>query len=104
MKTKKYIYNADIGSIRISTIDANFYFMNEYGDGSHDVYVCDEKNKCRGLEFKGTFEVKKDAWLMAYDCYDENDTEHYLCKLNKGRYFVYLKGESTFYICRQENE
>jgi len=94
-----------MGSIKIMLKDGAFFFMNNFGDGIFNVYVCEEKDVPKHMktecEFKGHFTIFTKGWLMYSDC-DNEQKQH---EFDKGRYFVDLAPDgTTFYIHKQDTD
>ena len=88
---KRKYYGCDGGTICIGTPEARACYTNDYGDGSHAVYVCgrNEKNLDR-WHFKGAI-VGTDIRVFDYDCLTTEeckDDKHVLFKLS-GRFGIY---------------
>lgn len=98
---KRFMVSCDMGSIKIYNTGASFFFKNTIGDvpNTVDIYANPypttiEKIRKSGAEFLGHFSVKRrGVFLSSYDC----DHDH-LYEFGIGRWFVYLKDDSHFYI------
>lgn len=93
----------DMGSLKILMDGGCAFFMNDFGDGFFDVFVCDsEKDIKEETNFKGHFTIFKKGWLMVSDC-DNDQKQH---EFNKGRWFVGLskKDGTTFYIYKADED
>ncbi len=99
--TKKFEYMCDMGSIKIMLKGGSLFFMNDFGDGIYDVFICKEKDIPKKSDFKGHFTIFTEGYLMASDC--DNDQKMY--KFTKGRYFVSLDlDKTTFYIYKVDED
>lgn len=95
---KVYEYSCDGGSLMIGSVDFACHYGNNFGDGSHLVYLFENgemKKRYRDVnkvwEFVGS--VLGKANVYDYDCYDKDERankDNVLCELN-GRYGVYAK-------------
>ncbi|HTV74750.1 MAG TPA: hypothetical protein VME66_13720 [Candidatus Acidoferrales bacterium] len=93
-----YEVAADIGSLRIDTPDAAFFFNNGYGDGKHLAYICRDKVPfsvplADYATFQNVCEIKTKATISAYDCANAP-----VCELGRGRWGVYSSGGTTLVI------
>ena len=89
---EKYKYSCDGGSIMVGVKSTRICIPNNYGDGTHEVFIydLDERFDDNGWQFKCTIEGSE-INIYDYDClYSEefNDKSHILCALS-GRYGVY---------------
>ena len=92
---------ADMGSIKIMLRDGSIFFGNDYGDGFHDVNICDEDDIPKDSDFRGHFTIFTKGYLMVSDC-DNEQKQH---EFTKGRYFVCLdKDMRTFYIYKADED
>jgi len=100
---EKYKYMCDMGSIKILLRDGSIFFMNDFGDGIHNVFICDNQKEIKEeTDFKGHFTIFTKGYLMYSDC-DNEQAQH---TFNKGRYFVELseKDKTTFYIYKVDED
>lgn len=93
---RTYTYGCDGGAIMIGNESSRVCVQNDFGDGSHEVTVYSYDAKylfdSDHFTFVGTVEGYN-VNVYDYDCLkgDElTDPEHILCKLNAGRYAVFV--------------
>ena len=88
---KGKLYSCDEGTICIGTPEARACYTNDFGDGSHWVYVCRRNEKKLDYQrFKGSVEGP-DIRVFDYDCLTTEecrDDKHVLFKLS-GRYGIF---------------
>lgn len=90
---KRYRYSCDGGTIMIGNPSSRVCIPNNYGDGTHYVYVYSATDKFNDdrWNFKGTVEGDS-INVYDYDCLHGDDLinpKHILCTLT-GRYAVYV--------------
>lgn len=90
---KKKRYGCDGGSICIGTPEARACFPNNFGDGGHWVFLCEQDGLCAlsaNWDFKGAVEGT-DICVFDYDCLTDEeckDDKHILFRLS-GRFGVF---------------
>ena len=96
-KMKMYKYSCDGGTIKIGNDDFSVHITNDYGDGTHKVYIGTEKEifDRKPYDAKYVGSVRGKFNIYEYDCGNE-----VLCKL-EGRYSVY-KHAGTIYLIKWE--
>ena len=92
MTTEKYYYDCDGGSLAIGNKDVVTQFINNFGDGRHEVRIVpDWSDKAtRNANFLGSVEGKE-IKVYRYDCLSKEqraDEKNVLVTLS-GRYGVY---------------
>jgi len=103
---KTYNYFADMGTMKIRLKDGSFFYNNGVGDGEYVVNILEPKdgdpeqiipNKSN---FVGHFTIFTKGYLSGYDCSNSG----YLHIFTKGRYFVHLEKDGTFWINRIDKD
>ena len=92
---KKYKYTCDGGSLLLGNENFQCAYMNDYGDGTHKVFVKDKGDKFPKVYTNDTYHfegcVRGKFNVYAYDCLHGQDLlekENILITLS-GRYGVY---------------
>ena len=94
---KKYEYSCDGGSIKIGNDEFSVHITNDYGDGTHKVYIFKEKeiSNIKPADAKYVGSVRGKFNIYEYDCGNE-----VLCKL-EGEYSVF-KYVGSIYLSKWE--
>lgn len=96
---RKYKYSCDGGTLLLGNENFQCAYVNNYGDGTHRVYIKDHKEEWpklpNGVSFHDLYhfegDVKGKFNVYAYDCLNNEELtakENILTTLT-GRYFVY---------------
>lgn len=94
---EKYEYSCDGGTIKIGNDDFSVHITNDYGDGTHRVYIGTEKeiSNIEPADAKYVGSIKGKFNIYEYDCGNE-----ILCNL-EGRYGI-SKYNGAIYLSKWE--
>jgi len=96
---KKFRYSCDGGSLLLGNENFTCCYMNDYGDGTHNVYIKTREEKWPKLPYDISFydmyhfegSVKGNFNVYNYDCLSKTELtnkENIICALH-GRYGIY---------------